>query len=276
MSIKLIAFDLDGTFLDDQKNCIKENMDALRAAAARGVHIVPSTGRMYNGIPEPIRELPFVRYAIAINGAEVYDRQEDRVIYRAEIPMEDAERIFDYAATLPALYDCYQGSQGYMEREFYEHAHEMIEDKVICKLVRSLREPVDNFRQFVRGNGSSVQKIQLMFKDLERKQEELEKIPKLFPGYVTSASLYNNIEINISTANKGEGLKALCDHLGLSLSEAMALGDGGNDITMLQMAGVGIAMGNASDKVKAHADVVVGTNEQAGVAEAIRKFVLEQ
>ena len=50
MGIKLIAFDLDGTFLDDKKNCIKENMEAISAAAERGVHIVPSTGRMFTGI----------------------------------------------------------------------------------------------------------------------------------------------------------------------------------------------------------------------------------
>lgn len=276
MSIKLIAFDLDGTFLDDKKNCIKENMEAIRAAAEMGVHIVPSSGRMFNGIPEPIRNLPFVRYGITINGASVYDSKEEKTIYQAEIPLEDAEKIFDYADTLPVIYDCYMGSKGWMDRSFYENAAETVTDKVVLNMVWQLRSPVDNFRQFIREQGRSLQKIQMMFKDMDRKKAELERIPLLFPGYVATSSLYNNIEINTKDANKGAGLKALCEHLGIDLSEAMALGDGGNDITMLKAAGIGVAMGNADEKVKASADVVVGTNEEAGVAEAIRRYVLDQ
>lgn len=275
MGIKLIAFDLDGTFLDDKKNCIKENMEAISAAAERGVHIVPSTGRMFNGIPKPVRDLPFVRYGITINGAAVYDSREDRMIYRAEIPLADAEKIYDYADTLPVIYDCYLDNKGYMDRVFYENAADMVTDEVVLKMVRQLRSPVDNFRQFLREQNRSLQKIQMMFKDLDRKAMELERISVLFPGYAATTSLYNNIEINVNAANKGAGLRALCAHLGIELSEAMALGDGGNDITMLETAGIGVAMGNAGEKVKKAADVVMGTNEEAGVAQAIRRYVFD-
>ncbi|MBQ8813722.1 MAG: HAD family hydrolase [Lachnospiraceae bacterium] len=274
MSIKLIAFDLDGTFLDDDKNCPKENLEAICAAAERGVIIVPSSGRMFDGIPEPIRNLPFVRYAITINGAGVFDREEDREIYRATIPFEDAERIYDYVETLPCSYDCYLENRGYIDRYFYDHLEDFIEDDVIRHMNWKLRGPVDNFRQYMQERHASPQKIQLMFKDLERKKYELEHFDERFPGCVATSSLPPNIEINAEAANKGAGLKALCEYLGIDLSETMALGDGGNDITMLQMAGLGVAMGNAEETVKAVADVVVGTNEEAGVAEAIRRYVL--
>lgn len=276
MGIRLIAFDLDGTFLDDRKNCIKENMDAIRAAAERGVHIVPCSGRIYNGIPEEIRRLDFVRYAVVINGAEVYDSEEDKVIYRAEIPPEGAEKIFDYVEKLPVMYDCYMENRGWTDRRFYDHLSDWITDETIRNMVRKLRTPVEDFRRFVRERNQPLQKIQLMFLDLERRKREMEEIARRFPDYAVTSSLYNNIEINVKTANKGAGLKALCDYLGLELSETMALGDGGNDVTMLQAAGIGVAMGNAEDAVKVLADVTVGTNEQAGVAEAIRKFVLEK
>ena len=274
MSIKLIAFDLDGTFLDDHKNCIKENMEAICAAAERGVIIVPSSGRMFNGIPQEIRDLPFIRYAITINGAGVFDRQENLEIYRATIPFEDAERIYDYAETLPCSYDCYMENEGFIDRTFYDHLENYIEDEVIRRMNWRLRAPVDNFRQYMQACQGSPQKIQLMFRDLERKQYELETFDERFPGYVATSSLPPNIEINAAAANKGAGLKALCEYLDIDLSEAMALGDGGNDVTMHQMAGLGVAMGNAPDEVKAIADVVVSTNEEGGVAEAIRKYVL--
>ena len=275
MSIKLIAFDLDGTFLDNQKQCIRENMEAIRAAAERGIHIVPSSGRTYHGIPEEIRNLPFVRYGITINGGAVYDSWDDRTVYQAEIPLAEAEKIFDYMETLPVIFDCYQNNEGWMERKLYDRAAQIVEDPAVLAMVRALRRPVDDFRQFVRDHGTTVQKAQMMFKDLDRRAEELERLPLKFPGYSITSSIYNNIEINAAGANKGAGLKALCEHLGIEVEEAMALGDGTNDIPMLKTAGIGVAMGNAVDEARAAADVVVGTNEEAGVAEAIRRFCLD-
>ena len=274
--IRLIAFDLDGTFLDDRKNCIRENMDAIRAAAERGVHIVPCSGRIYTGIPEEIRNLDFVRYCITVNGAKVYDSREDRVIYRAEIPVEDAERIFEYAETLPATYDCYMGDRGWMEHRFYDYIEDTVTDEAVRNMVRKMRTPVDDLRRFVRERNQPLQKIQFLFRDLDRRRREMEEVARRFPDYLVTSSLYNNIEINVKAANKGAGLRALCDHLGIALSETMALGDGGNDVTMLRAAGIGVVMGNAEDEVKACGDVTVGTNEEAGVAEAIRRYVLTE
>ena len=83
--IKIVALDLDGTLLDSSKRLSDANKAALAAAAAGGVHIVPTTGRFFGMMPECVRELPFVRYAITINGAQVYDRETDPALARAEI-----------------------------------------------------------------------------------------------------------------------------------------------------------------------------------------------
>ena len=88
MGIKLIAFDLDGTFLDPKKNIPPDNIRALEEAAAKGVIIVPATGRIVGGVPQQIRELPFIRYYVTANGAFVYDALEDKAVARAEIPLE--------------------------------------------------------------------------------------------------------------------------------------------------------------------------------------------
>ena len=88
--IRIIALDLDGTLLDSQKRLSRGNVEALEYAAAKGVHIVPTTGRFFGMMPEAVRELPFVRYAITINGAQVYDRETDSAIVRDEIPLATA------------------------------------------------------------------------------------------------------------------------------------------------------------------------------------------
>ncbi len=87
---KLIAFDLDGTLLRDDKSIPEENLRALAAAAGRGIELVPATGRIFRGIPEAVKDLPFVRYYILSNGAAVYDSREDRTLYRGDVPLETA------------------------------------------------------------------------------------------------------------------------------------------------------------------------------------------
>ena len=83
-----------------------------------------------------------------------------------------------------------------------------------------------------------------------------------------------NIEVNAQNATKGQALRALCDALGLDIRQTMAFGDDTNDLDLLRMAGLGVAMENANPAVKAAADVITGTNNAAGFAAAVERFVL--
>ena len=113
MAIKLILLDLDGTLLTSQKTISPANYAALERCVEHGIYIVPSTGRFYGGMPQVVRDLPFVRYVVAVNGAQVYDVKEDKVLCREEIPLEAALRVFDALDDLPVIYDCYMGDVGY-------------------------------------------------------------------------------------------------------------------------------------------------------------------
>lgn len=274
MKYKLIAFDLDGTFLDDEKNIPQRNMEALQAAAEKGIHIAVATGRIMPGVPEAIRALPFIRYFICINGAQVYDRVEDKVIYTAEIDEPTAQRVMEYMDTLPVIYDCYQDDCGWMSREMYDRAEEFVTDPGILRLVKGLRRPVPDLKVTLRERGRSVQKQQMFFKDIALRDRQLELLPDIFPELLFTTSVTNNIEINHADAAKGKALKALCSALGFSAEEAMAFGDGSNDIDMLESAGMGVAMANAIPAVLAAADYVTLTNNEAGVADAIEKLAL--
>lgn len=101
----------------------------------------------------------------------------------------------------------------------------------------------------------------------------MELVPQLFPGIIASSSLRNNVELNSVTAGKGLALQALCEELGMSAAEAVAFGDGSNDTDMLRRAGLGIAMANAAPEVKAAADRLTATNNEAGVARAIWELI---
>ena len=271
--VKLIAFDLDGTLLDGRKNIPETNLQALRAAADAGALLVPATGRIYTGIPEQVRTLPGARYFITINGAYAYDAVEDRNLYSSELSVELCLRLIRYMDGLPVIYDCYQDNWGYITRSMFQRAGDFIPDPGIMKMMRELRTPVDNLAETLQQRGRPVQKMQMHFRDLAERDRQLKRVAELFPETAVSSSLPWNIEINSAGATKGQALKALCTALGIDLADVLAFGDGTNDLDMIRTAGIGVAMGNGADEVKAAADWVAPSNEESGVAAGIRKFL---
>ena len=276
MNVKLIAFDLDGTLLDDDKHLPPENLAALQAAHAQGIFLVPATGRILKALPEELLAPGLFRYFIFANGALVYDLQEQRALYRARIEPELAVRLCTYMDTLPVLYDCYRGDCGYMTQWMYDRAPEFFETEPhILKLVKSLRRPVPDLKQKIQEDGLPLEKLQMFFRPehMDERARQLELVPQLFPELIASSSLRNNIEINSARAGKGNALRALCEKLDLDTSESVAFGDGLNDADMLRAAGRGCAMQNAVPAVKDAADVIVETNNDAGVGREIFRLL---
>ena len=272
--IKLIVLDLDGTLLTSKKTLSSENFAALEQAAAKGIYIVPCTGRFFKAMPECIRTLPFLRYAITVNGADIYDVEADKSLYSAPIAPQRADEVFAALDTLPVIYDCFQDGWGWIDQEFYKVCDKFSPPDMSREYIRSLRSPVENFRKTIRERGRGVQKIQMFFLDPQLRLKMLEEFPKWFPDLNVTASLSNNIEINSREAHKGNALLELCRYLRIDPSQTMAFGDGLNDLTMLQTAAVGVAMGNAVPKVKEIATCITDTNDNDGVAKAIRRICL--
>ncbi len=276
MKYRLIAFDLDGTILKNDKSLSERSLRALCAAHEAGALIVPATGRIYKGVPAPLRTAAFARYFIVINGAKVYDAKEDAVLSRAEIPNELALRLAEHMDGLDVIYDCYKNDWGYVSRAMYERAGDYISDRGILELFYRSRTPVEELKDYLRADGGSVQKMQMHFRDMRARRRELETLPALFPEIAVSTSVPSNIELNIAAANKGAALAALCSALGISPGETLAFGDGTNDLSMIRAAGLGVAMGNADFAVKAAADTVCDDNEHDGLAKYLEKLMEEE
>ena len=276
MNIKLLAFDLDGTLLDDSKAIPVENIRALRTAAARSILTVPASGRIYRFMPEAVRSQLSARYFITANGGEVYDALSDSILYSAEIPLHRALDVLDHFDTIDGIYDCYAGDAGYMSRSFMEKADDYFADPVLNDMLHSYtlktRTPVEDLRSFIIARGKPLQKLQMFFRDPAVRMRQLEILPELFPDLVISSSLANNIEINSAEATKGQALAALCAELEIDRSAVMAFGDGLNDLDMLEFAGTSVAMGNADPLIQKTADYVTASNNDAGLAEALYHF----
>ena len=270
---RLIALDLDGTLLDSEKRLSPANRAALEKAASMGIEIVPATGRFYGGMPEVIRELPFVRYVITINGAQVFEVSTRENVYSADIPLDEAIPFYEHLDTLPVIYDCYIDGWGRMTAAMQDRAEEFISDPHTVDMVRRLREPVPELKEYLKQNGRPLQKIQLFTRDIPLRDRLIGELAESYPRFAVTSSLPNNIEVNSRDADKGKAIRALAAHLGIDPADTAAFGDGRNDVTMLEAAGVGIAMENACAEAKAAADMITASCDDDGVAKVIEEML---
>ncbi len=272
----IIALDLDGTLLTSNKELTERSRRALEMADAAGYEIVPTTGRFYDAMPQVIRELPFVRYAITINGAQVREVASGQVIYKAEIPYGRALEIMAFLDTLDVVYDCFMGDAAYMTRAQQERIEHYTDNPHYCKMVRQLRHGVDELKEFLSQRKEDVQKSQFFTMDGALRARMLRELPEMFPHIIATSALTHNVEINDERATKGLALLALAEHLGLTAQDTIAFGDGLNDLSMLTAAGRGYAMANACDEVKAATGYTTLSCDEDGVAHAIESILTKE
>ena len=270
--IKIICLDLDGTLLDSHKQLSDRNAAALKRAAAAGVEIVPTTGRFFTGMPQFIQDLPYLHYAITVNGAQVYDIAKDSGIARNEMPLRTALRIMEYLDDQPVAYDCYQNNWGYMSRRFWENINDFTPDPHYREMVHRLRTPVDDLKAYLRERGEDVQKVQAFVPDLSAKERIMADLAAAFPETAVTSSVANNIEINDAACHKGAALSQLAEYLGVPIEQTMAFGDGSNDTTMIREAGIGVCMENGCEASKEAANLIAPDCDADGVAVILEKM----
>lgn len=271
----IIALDLDGTLLNSRKLLSSGNLYALEAAAEDSWEIVPTTGRFYKGMPDFIRELPFVNYAITMNGAQVIDLLRNRLVYEAEMPWKRAVKIMEWLDKFPVIYDCYIDGWGWISESHKEKVDSVVRDPHVRKMIHELRQPVPDLKEFIEKQQRGVQKIQFFSEDDMERIRMLDTLPRIFDDIAVSAALEQNVEINQAHANKGEALTALAEYIGVDMKNTMAIGDGTNDLPMIKAAGIGVGMANGTQRVKEECDWATQTNDKDGVAMAIKKFILK-
>ncbi|MCI9105010.1 MAG: HAD family phosphatase [Lachnospiraceae bacterium] len=270
--IRLIALDLDGTLLDSQKYLSPGNRRALLKCIQKGIEVVPCTGRIWSGVPDFIREFPGIRYAITVNGAVVEDIYEKKILDERKLNWQQTVEILELAGHFQTMYDVYIDGSGWGEARFMERMEDYGISPVIKKMIKETRRIVPNVIEEVKMRACSVEKINYFFGDLQERQRAREAL--LLRGDVlVSSSFPNNLEINAPGAAKGEALLRLAEKLGIEPQQTMGFGDGENDLTLIQKAGIGVAMGNAVESLKEEADYVTSTNDEDGVAAALEHLL---
>lgn len=282
---RLIALDLDGTTLTSQKTVTPRTLAAIRSARERGVHVAIATGRTVHSTLHFSRLTGAPGPSIACNGAAVLDERGDIAIQRP-VPAGVAAEILTATQREDLFVECYGADGLYLDRPLRQVrgfvrwlrparglagallglASAWHINKI--RLVRNLRTwalqtRVPILKVFVHGRPEQLEPL---------RQELLTRLP----GLEITDSGHDNLEITAAQVSKGTALRQLGEWLKIPREEIIAVGDSPNDLAMIEYAGLGVAMGNASPEVKAAAGHVTGTCDQDGVALAIERFILAQ
>lgn len=273
-TVKLIALDLDGTLLNNKKIITEYTKKVLKKAVEQGIYVVPATGRGIAAIPEIVLNLEGLKYLVTANGAVVLEWGSLRKIYTNYIELDTALEALSYSFKMDTLPDIYLDGKAYSQRERFERVTHFAPEPSQQKLIRESRTAVDDLLWYVKEHKNEIEKINVLFADMEERKlayEHWKAEQKLMPTW----SMANNLELNSFTASKGSALLHLGEILGIHREEIMVCGDSTNDLEMIRMAGVGVAMGNALPEIKKEANFVTKTNEEDGVAWAVEQIALK-
>ena len=276
MGYKLICIDVDGTLLNSKHKITKRTKDIILQAHKMGVHIVISTGRMYTDAEYYSNLIGVKSPVIASNGAFIKEKDNDKVIFKdvlgKSLSLELLE-IFRKHSIKPYFstpHKFYYGN--IMFKLFY----------LVTKLLGTRSNKLDaeyvfswnQWEKVLHKEKDNIVKGEIIYKDaalIYELRNELKTLPQL---EIVDSSRYN-IEITRQGVSKGKAVAILAAFYGLTREEIITIGDSENDVSMLEYAGLGIAMGNATDNVKQKADYITDSNDQEGVANAINKFILD-
>ncbi|MBO4430246.1 MAG: HAD family phosphatase [Bacteroidaceae bacterium] len=269
MPYKLIAVDLDGTLVRNDQSISQRTVDTLIRVQEMGVKVAVASGRPTFGtahVAETLRLDEFGGYVMSYNGGEIYDWGTKSLLHAQTLDEN----------VIPYLYMCAREHgmpiMTYIEKEVVSEVdnNEYIQYSVMRN--RMTLRKVDDFVKAVEGAGivkCIIVGSPTLLPALETKMQERLKGKA---GVFRSEPFF--LEIVPMGIDKGKGLSILLDKIGMKKSEIIAFGDGYNDTSMLQFAGMGIAMGNAAEEIKKAADMVTLSNNDDGVAIALEKLII--
>ena len=264
MDIRLIATDLDGTLLRDDKSVSDYTKHILKLARRDGIALAITTGRPLMAIPEQLLAMDCFRYAVTSNGASVYDLQTGERLMECMMSREAVLQILEAVPGDVCIETLIDGIP-YAPSEFVRDAGQFGLNESGAAYIRETRRPVSDIRSFILQNKHRLDCINAVPPSEERAQELRARLAKI-PGIYITHSGVTFIEISGTTNGKGQGLRFLSGHLNLPAEAVMAFGDAENDRDLLRAAGCSVAVSNAAPSLIREADTVTLSNEEDGVA----------
>lgn len=265
---KLLALDIDGTLTNSKKEITPATLEKLIEVQEKGHIVAVASGRPLPGIRRIAQELDLFRfggYVLAFNGGRIVNYRTGDIVYQAALDNEVVKQIYDYCTAASCGMVTYEGDRvitgtpvdGYMTFEASINNMELMR--------------LDNFREYI---DFPLNKCLLTAEPERAERIEAELIERFGDRVNIFRSEPYFVEITPPNVHKAASLEKLLEFLGMKVGDLVACGDGYNDLTMIEYAGVGVAMANAQDIVKEHADYVTLSNDEDGLVPVIDRFIL--
>lgn len=271
--IKLVALDLDGTTFNSAGDISDVTVRTLNRCKEQGVHVVVSTGRSYNSLPDHIKNVEGIEYAITSNGAHINEINSGKAIYSDYLDPIAVEEVASLKESTGADIEVFIDGIAYTDDSYLEDVRENGCAYRNAEYVLWSRKGVPDVVALMLENNDRIENVNFIYPTLERLEECRSQIEAIKSATITS-SFPNNLEVGGPNTSKKTALIELMKRLGVDRSELMCCGDAPNDIQMLEYAAIGVAVANAWGGTKDHADYITDSNDDDGVAHAIEKFAL--
>lgn len=264
MNYKLVAMDMDGTLLNSKLSITVDTLFAIKKAMEKGVKFTISTGRPVIGIKKYIEILGIDTPVITYNGACVVDPITEEVLYTKNLENMDAKRILELGNQYGTLMCVWSNNTLYANR--FEGKLENYR-----KLSGAIPKLITDYEELVN---QGITKI-LWYDEVSRINQFVDEIDmNTFDCATSVTSQPYFLEFFNKDVNKGVALDYIGQKLGIKQEEIVAIGDGLNDLAMIEYAGLGVAMGNAHPKIKEVAKYITATNDEDGISDVIYELIL--
>lgn len=262
MKYKMLVLDMDDTLLTDDHTISKENRAMIAMAQAKGVEVVLASGRPTPAMTHYANDLQN-NYMISFNGAVVSDLKNDRVLFEQSLTKEQIHELHDYSLKMKTHIITY------IKDTIVSETHsEFIE--VERSITGMPHELVPDFKAAVTSNAVKC----ILLEDPAYLKTVENDLKQAMPDLSVSMSKPFFLEVAPNGIDKAASIAFLANKLDIDQSEIIAVGNAGNDLTMIQYAGLGVWVDNVTPELRGFGDVIVASNNNHGVAEVIERYIL--
>jgi Cof subfamily protein (haloacid dehalogenase superfamily) len=266
MKYKMLVLDMDDTLLSDDHKISKENREMLFKAQELGVYVILASGRPTPAMVSYAKDLQMDvnnSYMISYNGAVITDLKEDKVIFEQTLTQQQIHELYDYSVNKKI------DIITYVDGKIVSETHSEFID-IEMNITGLEHNKVSSFKDAV---ASSAVKCILLEEPSYLKQIEKD-LKETMPHLSISMSKPFFLEVAQKGIDKAASIKILAEKLNIHQSEIIAVGNAGNDLAMIEYAGLGVWVDNVDPELRDKANVIVASNNNHGVAEVVRRFIL--
>lgn len=270
--MKIAAIDLDGTLLHSDCTISDYSKEVITKAIKNGIIVIPTSGRSFRSIKKQVKDIEGIRYCAGGNGSIVSDIRTEEILYNHKIPQDAIYSIYKEVKRRDGFLELYCDNDSYVEKGMEKVMYETKLPKEFCDNLLATAVPALSFDLLLRRGTMRVNKIHAAFRDENEMKDFAAKVLENENLVVTFPSEFN-MEIFDKGCNKDTSLRILCEKYGIDRKDTIAIGDSNNDVAMIDYAYFGVAVENAMDELKEHADYITRSNDEDGPAIVLEKIL---